>query len=115
MHDLKLNKINLTIIYFSEFGNISQEANSILQVGAMSTFIGAIYGGVINSRSAYLEFMQNNQATTFKSHLDAKVRSFKNHKILLYTKYLVRYLFLYYLNVGILKKKLRNNILYQKD
>ncbi|XP_018579112.1 RPII140-upstream gene protein [Anoplophora glabripennis] len=55
-----------------EFGNVSREVNSILQVGVFSLFIGGVYGGVINSRSAYLEFMQNNEATSFKSHLDAK-------------------------------------------
>lgn len=70
---IKYKHIYFTVIYFSEFGNISQEANSILQVGTMSMFIGALYGGVINSRSAYLEFMRNNEATAFKSHLDAKV------------------------------------------
>ncbi|KAG5889237.1 hypothetical protein JTB14_006373 [Gonioctena quinquepunctata] len=55
-----------------EFGNVTHEANSILQVGAMSVFVGALYGGVVNSRVAYLEFMKNNEATSFKSHLDAK-------------------------------------------
>ncbi|KAJ8920116.1 hypothetical protein NQ315_011772 [Exocentrus adspersus] len=55
-----------------EFGNVSKEMNSVLQVGALSMFIGAMYGGVINSRSAYLEFMRTHEATSFKSHLDAK-------------------------------------------
>ena len=36
--------------------------------------MGAIYGGIIQSRVAYVNFMENNQATAFKSHLDAKVR-----------------------------------------
>lgn len=35
--------------------------------------MGAIYGGIIQSRVAYVNFMENNQATAFKSHLDAKV------------------------------------------
>ncbi|KAJ8964855.1 hypothetical protein NQ314_004573 [Rhamnusium bicolor] len=61
------------IFRVDEFGNISHEANSVLQVAAMSTFIGSIYGGVINSRVAYMEFMRNNEATAFKSHLEAKV------------------------------------------
>ncbi|XP_057657999.1 RPII140-upstream gene protein [Diorhabda carinulata] len=55
-----------------EFGNLTNEVTSILQVAAMSSFIGAIYGGVINSRSAYLEFMRSNEATSFENHLDAK-------------------------------------------
>ncbi|XP_072384294.1 complex I assembly factor TIMMDC1, mitochondrial [Diabrotica undecimpunctata] len=55
-----------------EFGNVTNEAQSILHVGALSIFLGAIYGGVINSRQAYMEFMRSNEATSFKSHLDAK-------------------------------------------
>lgn len=37
--------------------------------------MGAIYGGIIQSRQAYMNFMENNEATAFKSHLDAKVIS----------------------------------------
>ncbi|CAH1170376.1 unnamed protein product [Phaedon cochleariae] len=55
-----------------EFGSISKEVSSILQVAAMSTFIGGMYGGIINSRTAYLEFMKNNEATKFTTHLEAK-------------------------------------------
>lgn len=39
----------------------------------MGFLTGAVYGGFVQSRAAYLEFMENNQATAFKSHLDAKV------------------------------------------
>ncbi|KAJ8945038.1 hypothetical protein NQ318_019033, partial [Aromia moschata] len=60
------------IFLVDEFDNLSVEAQSILQVGALSMFIGGIYGGVIQSRVAYMEFMQNNQATSFKDHLEAK-------------------------------------------
>ncbi|VEN48695.1 unnamed protein product [Callosobruchus maculatus] len=55
-----------------EFGNVSPEANTILQVAAMSIFVGSIYGGVVNSRGAYIEFMKNNQATSFINHFEAK-------------------------------------------
>lgn len=40
----------------------------------MSIFVGALYGGVINSKAAYLEFMRSNEATSFANHLEAKVR-----------------------------------------
>ncbi|XP_050331013.1 RPII140-upstream gene protein [Bactrocera neohumeralis] len=55
-----------------EFGSISSELNSIYQAGFVGFLFGAIYGGVIQSRAAYLNFMESNQATAFKSHLDAK-------------------------------------------
>lgn len=57
----------------SDFGRISPELHTVLQVGAMSMFIGAMYGGTVHSRESYLDFIKNNQATAFKSHLDAKV------------------------------------------
>lgn len=40
----------------------------------MSAFIGALYGGVLSSRIAYMDFISNNQATTFRDHFEAKVR-----------------------------------------
>ncbi|ALC45552.1 140up [Drosophila busckii] len=55
-----------------EFGSISSELNSIYQAGFLGFLVGAIYGGVIQSRSGYMNFMESNQATAFKSHLDAK-------------------------------------------
>ncbi|XP_017047195.1 RPII140-upstream gene protein [Drosophila ficusphila] len=55
-----------------EFGSISSELNSIYQAGFMGFLIGAIYGGVTQSRVGYMNFMENNQATAFKSHFDAK-------------------------------------------
>ncbi|KAH8375856.1 RPII140-upstream gene protein [Drosophila serrata] len=55
-----------------EFGSISSELNSIYQAGFLGFLIGAIYGGVTQSRTGYMNFMENNQATAFKSHFDAK-------------------------------------------
>lgn len=34
-----------------------------------------MYGGITQSRIAYLNFMENNQATAFKNHLEAKVKA----------------------------------------
>lgn len=39
----------------------------------MSSFIGAVYGGFLTSRTTYMDFMKNNQATAFKNPFDAKV------------------------------------------
>ncbi|CAO1421891.1 unnamed protein product [Diamesa hyperborea] len=55
-----------------EFGRMSSELNAIYQAGFLGMFAGAVYGGFLGSRSAYFDFMDRNQATAFKSHLDAK-------------------------------------------
>ncbi|CAG9862573.1 unnamed protein product [Phyllotreta striolata] len=55
-----------------EFGNLTHEVRSIVQVGCMSVFVGALYGGIMSSKNAYLEFMRSNEATKFEGHLDAK-------------------------------------------
>jgi len=59
--------------YYSEFGNVSPELNAACQAGFMGMFVGACYGGIINSKIAYTDFMERNEATVFKSHLEAKV------------------------------------------
>ncbi|KAH8388360.1 hypothetical protein KR093_005109 [Drosophila rubida] len=60
------------VFVVDEFGSISSELNSIYQAGFLGFLVGAIYGGVTQSRVGYMNFMENNQATAFKSHLDAK-------------------------------------------
>jgi len=60
------------IFEIDEFGNISYEANSVLQTAAMSLFVGAMYGGVKESKAAYTDFMRVNEATSFKNHMEAK-------------------------------------------
>ncbi|XP_023708484.1 RPII140-upstream gene protein isoform X3 [Cryptotermes secundus] len=55
-----------------EFGNISPELNAALQAGFMGMFVGACYGGIVNSKVAYTDFMERNEATVFQSHFDAK-------------------------------------------
>lgn len=59
----------------------------------MGFLTGAVYGGFIKSRLAYLDFMENNQATAFKSHFDAKVCTIKNYRslgiiIIVYSRFL---------------------------
>lgn len=68
-----------------EFGSISPELNSVYQSGFCGFLFGAIYGGFINSRTAYEDFMNNNQASAFKSHLDAK-RKLQNEFTLRFAK-----------------------------
>lgn len=60
------------LFYCSDFGLLSSELTSITQVTWLSIFVGAIYGGINNSKEAYIDFIKNNQATAFKSHFEAK-------------------------------------------
>ncbi|KDR16313.1 RPII140-upstream gene protein [Zootermopsis nevadensis] len=63
----------LRLMYSSdEFGNLSPELNAAIQSGIMGIFIGACYGGIINSKNAYTDFIERNEATVFKNHLEAK-------------------------------------------
>ncbi|XP_018333781.1 RPII140-upstream gene protein [Agrilus planipennis] len=56
----------------SEYEEISLELQSILQVACLSSFAGAVYGGFLYSRQAYMDFIRNNQATLFTNHIEAK-------------------------------------------
>ncbi|KAB0794775.1 hypothetical protein PPYR_11614 [Photinus pyralis] len=55
-----------------DFGRITPELQSIINVGCASCFLGMLYGGITNTRETYIDFVKNNQATSFKSHLEAK-------------------------------------------
>ncbi|KAG8232867.1 hypothetical protein J437_LFUL012483 [Ladona fulva] len=60
------------ILTANEFDNLSPELTAVSQTSIMGLFVGALYGGLNRSKVAYLDFMEKNQATAFKSHLDAK-------------------------------------------
>lgn len=55
-----------------EFGTMTSELNSVMQAGFLGLFVGVCYGGVTRARDGYNRFMDSNQATAFRSHLDAK-------------------------------------------
>uniref|UniRef100_A0A182QC00 Complex I assembly factor TIMMDC1, mitochondrial n=1 Tax=Anopheles farauti TaxID=69004 RepID=A0A182QC00_9DIPT len=55
-----------------EFGRVSSELNSIYQAGFLGFLFGACYGGFVNSRVAYMNFIERNQATAFQSSFEAK-------------------------------------------
>ncbi|XP_063890210.1 RPII140-upstream gene protein [Helicoverpa armigera] len=57
-----------------EHEEISAELNTVLQSSLCGAFIGACLGGFSTSRVAYLNFIENNQATIFKSTAEAKKR-----------------------------------------
>jgi hypothetical protein len=56
----------------SEDGRISHELNSINQAGFVGMLVGGLWGGYLQSRITYMNYMENNQATVFDNHLDAK-------------------------------------------
>ena len=51
-------------------------------------FVGACWGGFVKSKEAYFYFIENNQATIFKSTMQAKVGNIFNNK---YTNFLTLY------------------------
>lgn len=51
----------------------SVELHTVVQTSITGAFFGACFGGFVQSRQAYLYFIESNQATIFKTTLDAKV------------------------------------------
>uniref|UniRef100_A0A8D8J6R7 Complex I assembly factor TIMMDC1, mitochondrial n=1 Tax=Culex pipiens TaxID=7175 RepID=A0A8D8J6R7_CULPI len=71
--DRQTGKERLYLMFsVDEFGRVSNEINSIYQAGFLGFLVGACYGGFISSRVAYMNFMERNQATAFKSSFEAK-------------------------------------------
>ncbi|EAT34978.1 AAEL012820-PA [Aedes aegypti] len=71
--DKQTGKDRLYLMFsIDEFGRVSSELNSIYQAGFLGFLVGACYGGFVNSRVAYMNFMERNQATAFKSSFEAK-------------------------------------------
>ncbi|XP_033221563.1 RPII140-upstream gene protein [Belonocnema kinseyi] len=56
----------------NEYGEISPEIRYCMHIGSMAFIFGAIYGGVLRGRSAFIHFIDSNEATMFRNHLDAK-------------------------------------------
>ncbi|BES92386.1 Tim17/Tim22/Tim23/Pmp24 family [Nesidiocoris tenuis] len=55
-----------------DIGTISPEISSIVQTTLLTALTGACYGGFMQSREGYLRFFENNQATQFTDHFEAK-------------------------------------------
>ncbi|CAB0042760.1 unnamed protein product [Trichogramma brassicae] len=45
---------------------------NVVQTAVFSYIVGGLYGGVMRSRETFIKFIENNEATQFRSHLDAK-------------------------------------------
>ncbi|CAK1553515.1 unnamed protein product [Leptosia nina] len=56
----------------NDYHELSIELHNVLQTSLMGVFFGVCYGGFTKSRDAYIYFIENNQATSFKSNFDAK-------------------------------------------
>ncbi|XP_055616285.1 RPII140-upstream gene protein [Toxorhynchites rutilus septentrionalis] len=71
--DQQSGKERLYLMFsFDEFGRMSSELNAIYQAGFLGFFVGACYGGFVDSRVSYMNFMERNQATAFQSSFEAK-------------------------------------------
>lgn len=70
---------------YSDDGRISPELNSINQAGFFGMIIGGLWGGYLQSRITYLNYMENNQASVFENHLDAK-RHLQTHMTMGFAK-----------------------------
>ncbi|KAL0840532.1 hypothetical protein ABMA28_015750 [Loxostege sticticalis] len=56
----------------NEYEEVSPELHNVVQAAMCGAFFGACMGGFARSRDAYLYFIENNQATIFKSTMEAK-------------------------------------------
>lgn len=52
---------------------VSVELHTVIQSTLGGSIIGACFGGFVHSRNAYVYFIENNQATIFKSTREAQV------------------------------------------
>lgn len=57
---------------------MSPELYSSTQAALYGTFIGSLIGGFSNSRVAYMDFVERNQATAFSSAREAQVSTFSS-------------------------------------
>ncbi|CAK1604029.1 unnamed protein product [Parnassius mnemosyne] len=56
----------------NEFEEVSVELHNVVQTTLCGVFVGACIGGFVKSRDAYIHFIESNQATAFKSTMQAK-------------------------------------------
>lgn len=56
----------------NEFDEVSPELHTVVQSTLCGAFVGVCFGGFVSSREAYLYFIENNQATAYKTVGDAK-------------------------------------------
>ena len=59
-------------LIFSRNYQVHPDLIGIWQTCCCSFLIGGLYGGFKYSRAAFINFIETNEATQFKSHLDAK-------------------------------------------
>lgn len=49
-----------------------QKLVTIIQTATSSFVLAGIYGGIMKTRTTFIRFIENNEATMFRSHIDAK-------------------------------------------
>ncbi|XP_063379566.1 RPII140-upstream gene protein [Cydia fagiglandana] len=73
------------MFYRNEYDEVSPELRTVIQSGLCGCFVGACMGGFVKSRDAYLYFIENNQATIFKSTMEAK-KKLQDHVTLAFAR-----------------------------
>lgn len=56
----------------NEYGDLRPELATATQMSTLCILGGMMFGGYLNARVAWINFMENNHATMFASHLEAK-------------------------------------------
>ncbi|KAJ2947096.1 hypothetical protein O0L34_g16442 [Tuta absoluta] len=74
----------------NEFDETSVELHTVIQSSLMGAFIGACMGGFTMSRQAYIYFIENNQATIFKSTREAQ-KKLQDYVLIAFAKGAVRW------------------------
>ncbi|CAF4776373.1 unnamed protein product [Pieris macdunnoughi] len=69
---------------------ISIELHNVIQASLFGAFVGVCYGGFLKSKDAYISFLENNQATIFKSTFEAK-RKLQDYVTIAFAKGAVRW------------------------
>lgn len=59
-------------LFFSEYGRLSREVANVISITQNSSMFGVFAGITIFSKNTFMDFIENNRATHFKSHIDAK-------------------------------------------
>lgn len=83
--DLTWKCQTISLLIFSDMGLISPELNSIQQAGFAGALLGGLYGGIRDGSIALGNFMENNQATAYENHIEAK-RSLQNKMTIAFSK-----------------------------
>ncbi|KAF7993216.1 hypothetical protein HCN44_006276 [Aphidius gifuensis] len=61
-----------SLFTFNEYGELRPELATATQMSTLCILGGMMFGGFLHARVAWIDFMENNHATMFANHIDAK-------------------------------------------